>query len=153
MQIGTIAVEALTLLAGIALLLVSARFVTDSAIGAVGLLGLHPAIIGIVIALGTTLPEMTVSVTAVRRKHASMALGTALGSLITNLGLILGLASLAAPIAINGTEGLILAWAVASSLASLAIVRRGRISRKQAWLLLILYVLFAATTVALSRVS
>lgn len=72
--------------------------------GATGLaqkLHMPPILIGIVIvSLGTTAPELAVSVSAALKGEAEMALGNAIGSVIYDDGLALALAALLAPAAI-----------------------------------------------------
>ncbi|MBE0618077.1 MAG: calcium/sodium antiporter, partial [Proteobacteria bacterium] len=54
--------------------------------------GVAPAVIGLtVVAFGTSLPELVVSVTAALQGSADIALGNVVGSNIANVGLILGL--------------------------------------------------------------
>ncbi|MDF1552207.1 MAG: calcium/sodium antiporter [Deferrisomatales bacterium] len=56
--------------------------------------GVAPAIVGLtVVAFGTSLPELTVSVTAGLKGSAAIALGNVVGSNIANIGLVLGLAA------------------------------------------------------------
>ncbi len=57
--------------------------------------GVPKMIIGAtIVSLGTTLPEMTVSVFAAIKGNPDLALGNAIGSIITNSALIIGLAAL-----------------------------------------------------------
>ena len=51
-----------------------------------------------IVSLGTTLPEMAVSVLAALQGYPDLALGNAVGSIICNTGLILGLAALISPL-------------------------------------------------------
>lgn len=54
--------------------------------------GVAPAVVGLtVVAFGTSLPELVVSVTAAVRGNPDIALGNVVGSNIANVGLILGL--------------------------------------------------------------
>jgi len=58
-------------------------------------LGISDEIIGFtLVAFGTSLPELMVSITAVRRKLGDMALGNVIGSNITNIGCALGLSAI-----------------------------------------------------------
>ncbi|MCF7838485.1 MAG: sodium:calcium antiporter [Candidatus Marinimicrobia bacterium] len=87
-----------TLGAGYALLMGADR-VVDRAV----LLALHwhmpKMIIGAtIVSLGTTLPEAAVSVAAAIQGQPDLALGNAVGSIICNTGLILGLAALLGPL-------------------------------------------------------
>lgn len=58
-------------------------------------LGISDKIIGFtLVALGTSLPELMVSITAVRRKIGDMAIGNVIGSNIANIGCALGLSAM-----------------------------------------------------------
>jgi len=64
--------------------------------------GISKVIIGAtIVSLGTTLPEVTVSVMSAINGKPDMALGNAIGSVICDTGLILGLATLVGKVPIN----------------------------------------------------
>ena len=64
--------------------------------------GLGKAIIGAtIVSIGTTTPEAAVSVLSAVQGEPGLALGNAVGSIICDTGLILGLASLIAPLSFN----------------------------------------------------
>ncbi len=54
-----------------------------------------------IVSLGTTLPEATVSVLAAVKGSPGLALGNAVGSIICDTGLILGIAAIMAPLPLN----------------------------------------------------
>ncbi len=54
-----------------------------------------------VVSLGTSAPELVVSLKAAFSGHADFAIGTVIGSNISNIGLVLGLTVIIMPIAIN----------------------------------------------------
>jgi cation:H+ antiporter len=56
-----------------------------------------------VVAYGTSAPEMIVGVEAARAGHGDVALGNVLGSNVANVGLILGIAAIVRPAAVDGT--------------------------------------------------
>ena len=61
--------------------------------------GVPEAIIGAtIVSLGTTLPEAAISVLAAIQGKPGLALGNAVGSIICDTGLILGIAALIAPL-------------------------------------------------------
>ncbi len=65
-------------------------------------LGVRPMVIGLtVVAFGTSMPEFVVSLIAALRGRSEVALGNIVGSNITNLALILGLAAAVRPIAVK----------------------------------------------------
>ncbi len=64
--------------------------------------GFSPFITGLVlVAFGTSLPELAVNLHAVARGQPALALGNAVGSNVVNFGLTLGAAALAAPLLIQ----------------------------------------------------
>ncbi|WP_369290322.1 calcium/sodium antiporter [Klebsiella quasipneumoniae] len=66
------------------------------------MLGIPPLIIGMtVVSIGTCLPEIMVSTAASLHGQTDLAVGTALGSNITNILLILGLAALLRPFTVH----------------------------------------------------
>ena len=54
-----------------------------------------------VVSLGTSAPELVVSLQAVLTSHEDFAIGTVIGSNISNIGLVLGLTVLIMPMAVN----------------------------------------------------
>jgi len=73
------------------------RFVEGSA-GAARNFGISPLIIGLtVVSIGTSAPEVLVSVNAALSNAAELAVGNALGSNMANIGLVLGMTLLIAP--------------------------------------------------------
>ena len=76
----------------IAVVIISAAFAVKSAVNIATELGIFQSFIGAtIIALSTSLPELAVDVTAVRKGRSHLALGDILGSCVTNLTLILGI--------------------------------------------------------------
>jgi cation:H+ antiporter len=62
-------------------------------------LGVSPLIIGLtIVGFGTSAPELVVSAVASSRGNGGIALGNALGSNITNLGMVLGITALIYPL-------------------------------------------------------
>lgn len=85
----------------IILVLVSASFVVDSAVKIAKLLNIAESFIGAtIIAIGTSLPELSIDLQAIRKKHYGIALGDAIGSTMTNITLVLGTAAVIHPISI-----------------------------------------------------
>lgn len=65
-------------------------------------LGFSPLFVGLtVVALGTSAPEILVSAIAAYNGNPGLAIGNALGSNITNVGLVLGAAALVAPLTLR----------------------------------------------------
>lgn len=73
----------------------AADSLVDNAAKLSKILGLSQLLIGAtIVSLGTTLPELSASVTAALQGNGDFALGNAVGSIITNTSLILGIAAL-----------------------------------------------------------
>jgi cation:H+ antiporter len=92
------------LLAGILLLYLGAEWLVKGAAGLGRSFGIRPLVIGLtIVAAGTSAPELVVSTIAALNGMGSLALGNVIGSNLANLGLILGITSLVAPLAVEGT--------------------------------------------------
>lgn len=92
----------LTLLASGAAIILGAKYLVQEALFFAELLKVPEAIIGAsFLAIGTSLPELMVTITAARSGRGNIALGNAIGSNITNILLILGCAGLLHPLPIT----------------------------------------------------
>ena len=79
-----------------------ADWLVDEAVALSTQWGLGKAVIGAtIVSIGTTTPEAAVSVLSALQGKPGLALGNAVGSIICDTGLIIGLASLIAPLPIN----------------------------------------------------
>lgn len=88
---------------GLALLIAGSQVLLKGAVGIAQLLGVSEAVIGLtLVAVGTSLPELTISVVAAVRRHADVAVGNVLGSNIFNLLGILGVSALVQPLEVSG---------------------------------------------------
>ncbi|MGR3180023.1 MAG: calcium/sodium antiporter [Candidatus Anammoxibacter sp.] len=88
-------------IAGLALLCYSANWLVKGSSLLAKSYGIKPLIVGLtIVAIGTSAPELVVSVIAVIEKSSDLALGNIIGSNICNIGLILGICSLMCPLAV-----------------------------------------------------
>lgn len=86
-------------LIGITGLVLGGRWLTDGAIGISSFFNISPLIVGLtVVSIATSMPEMFTCLTAIQ-ESADLALGSIIGSNIANIGLILGISALIAPLA------------------------------------------------------
>lgn len=101
-DIPTLWLASAAILAGFAGLIWSAdRFVGGSAAIAKNF-GLSPMIIGLtIVALGTSAPEIVVSINASLEQAGELAIGNALGSNLANIGLVLAITALISPLPIQ----------------------------------------------------
>ncbi|HIH73982.1 MAG TPA: calcium/sodium antiporter [Methanosarcina sp.] len=93
--------DILTLVLSCAAIVIGAKYFVEESIFFAELLGVPDTIIGTtLVAVGTSLPELVVTVSAARQGYGNIALGNVIGSNITNIFLILGLSGLLYPIAV-----------------------------------------------------
>ena len=91
---------------GLVLLAFGADALVTGAVGIAKVLGVSDLIIGLtVVAVGTSLPELTASVIASLRGQRDIAVGNVVGSSLFNILGVLGLGSLAAPAGIQVAPG------------------------------------------------
>lgn len=87
------------IIVGFALLIVGADFLVDGASGIAKKFHIPEIIIGLtIVSIGTSMPELFVSITSAIDGYSDMALGNVIGSNLCNLLLILGLSSLIKPV-------------------------------------------------------
>lgn len=71
---------------GLAMMIVGSRLLVDNGVEIASFIGIPQGIISLtVIALGTSLPELVSSITAVRKKHHEICVGNVLGANILNI--------------------------------------------------------------------
>jgi cation:H+ antiporter len=94
-----------------------------------------------VVAIGTSLPELAVDLTAVRKNRYEIAIGDAIGSCIVDAGFSIGIGPLLFPITVSGrlaeTTGLYALFA--SFLVIVTLALRERLDKKAGIFFLILY--------------
>ena len=87
---------------GIALLVWSADRFTDGASALARNFGVSPLIVGLtIVAIGSSAPEIFVSVTASLADSPGLAIGNAIGSNIANIALVLGVTAIISPLQVN----------------------------------------------------
>ena len=126
---------------GIAIIIGAKYFVEQSIFFAV-LFKVPETLIGIsLVAVGTSVPELMVTVSAARSGYANIALGNVIGSNITNILLVMGCAGLVHPLTITGLSIYYIApfMLIISTLLLLFIRTGWRIKRFEGWILLLLY--------------
>jgi len=116
----------LFVLAGLVLLVLGGDLLVRGAVKAATRLGVSPLVIGLtLVGFGTSTPELVTSVQASLAGAPGIAIGNIVGSNIANILLILGIAALIAPIAVQARalrrDGAV-ALAVAVAFAALAFV-------------------------------
>lgn len=132
----------------ISLVVVSARVIVESASSIAVATGVRESVIGAsIVAIGTSLPELSVDIVAARKGHLGLALGDIIGSCVTNITLVLGIAlSLSAVRTSFTILSELISFAIAAPLFMLVLIRTGRISR---WRGLALFAIYPAFLVLL----
>jgi cation:H+ antiporter len=128
---------------GLMLLVVAGRLIVLGAKEVGDLLGWDEFVVGaVLVAIGTSTPELVTAVVAARRGHAEVGVGTVLGSNIFNTLLIVGAAGAIAPI--DAESSLVTLAIGAGVIATLLATpnRRGRLVRGRGVLLLAVYVAY-----------
>jgi cation:H+ antiporter len=142
-------------LVGIALIIILSKYAVDSSIDIANFVGLPASIIGAtIIGLGTSLPELATTIQALKQGLVNMALGNLLGSCITNITLILGVSSMLSFSDVNVLAvQSIMFYVLLSSLSVWYMIgSSGRLTKKGALILCIIYIVFILQQVGVSIV-
>lgn len=133
---------------GLGLLIVAGRFIVSGASGIAAALGIGSFIIGaVIVAFGTSVPELATVVISRIRGHDEIGLNTILGSNIFNGLLIIGVAATICPIAFARREVMtVLAFGIVTVGMTLP-SRNGYVERWRGAMLLVLYGVFVFTTI------
>ncbi|GKY88331.1 calcium/sodium antiporter [Sinisalibacter aestuarii] len=143
----------LFLAAGLALLVIGGDILVRGAVTLAARLGVSPLLVGLtVVGFGTSTPELVTSLDAAFSGAPGIAIGNVVGSNIANILLILGAAAVIAPVTVETRafrrDGTALALA---SLAALAVVLLGSLSRPAGALLLAGLIAYVATAYWLEK--
>lgn len=134
--------QILFLIIGLVILILGAQAIIWGAVGIAEGLGIEQIVIGLTtIALGTSLPELSICITAARRCESAFVVSNILGSNIFNCLFVLGMASLIGPIFVP-SELLFLEFPVMLLLGGLLVVLlvcRGAIRRLEGSIFLAVY--------------
>lgn len=132
----------------ITVLFLAAFLVSSVAIKISHAILLPVVLVGIIIALGTCLPELSFSLQSLRRNHPELGLGDIVGNVITDATLTLGIIALITPIEGSTTALIAGMLMVAASVLAVIFMKTGaRLSRKEGVVLIIVYVAFLVTQV------
>jgi cation:H+ antiporter len=95
---GSMWVNVLLVVVGLALLVLGSRWLVEGAIAIARTLGVSELVIGLtIVAAGTSLPEVATSILASLRGERDIAVGNVVGSNIFNILAVLGLSAMVAP--------------------------------------------------------
>ncbi len=144
--------EIILLIAGFAMLIYGSQLFVNGAYELAILLNIPEAVIGVtVVAIGTSLPELSASVMAVIRKNGDLAVGNVIGSNIFNLAGIGGAVSIINPISTAGIGLTDMLFMAGLALLVIPFMWTGfRVARREG---IVLLIIFAAYAVYLSRIT
>ncbi len=131
-------------IAGVAVVL-GANYLIEAAIFFANLLNISDTVIGLsLVALGTSLPELSVSITAARKGYGNIAVGNIIGSNIANIFLVIGVSGLILPLSIiKSTIYYTAPFMIFMSILLLFFIRsKWRIRKIEGTVFLILYAVF-----------
>ncbi len=93
----------LLLFVGLVLLLGGGDLLVRGASSLAKSIGVPPLVIGLtIVAFGTSAPELSINLLAVLKDNTDICFGNVIGSSIANIGLIIGIAALIRPLAVEG---------------------------------------------------
>lgn len=135
-------------LAGVAGVIASTYFIVDSTSNIAEIIGVPKILIGAtIIAFGTSLPELTLSMKAIAKEQWALAFGNIAGSCFINITLILGIPLIASPLDVNmKVFSDLIIFSLMDNLFLWYFLTSGRMGRKEGAILLFLYLVFLATT-------
>lgn len=138
---------------GLAMLVGGGELLLRGAVSIARLAKISPAVVGLtVVAAATSIPEMAVSLAAAIRGSSDIAVGNVVGSNIANIGLILGVSAVLAPLAIERQMiRLDYPFLVLVSVLLLAVSADGLISRIEGTIFVLMLIGYYSYLVALTR--
>ena len=142
-------------LAGMALLLFGADKLTDTASHIAHRLGVNPIIIGMtILAVGTSIPEMSNAAISMAHGVGDVAFGDIIGSDLVQITLILGIVALIRPLQAKRKE--LVFYGIADLFAILLAffaIKDGAIDWKDGIILILFYVVFLSYTIRNEHIS
>lgn len=147
-------------LVGLVLLVASSRLLVWGAVEIAVGFGVSDLIIGLtVVAVGTSLPELASSISALRRKEHDMVLGNVVGSNLFNSLAVVGLAGVITPIE-AGREVLVRDWSVMTFMTLMMVLfafswrgRPRRINRVEGGVLFAIFIAYTGYMVSIVVMS
>ena len=126
------------------MLLISANYTVKGLLGSAEAFGISSSLLGITaLAIGTSLPELTVSIIAAMRKKYELSVGNILGSNIFNSAGIIGILSVVQPLPLSDPAFI---TGIPFLIAATFLCILSSISRKiylwEGWMYIIVYLLF-----------
>ena len=131
---------------GLIMMVVGSKLLVDNGVKIANSIGVPQGIISLtVIALGTSLPELVSSLTAIKKKHHGISVGNILGANILNIVSVIGISSLINDLPILSQNMRIDFEFMTIILLILPTIKSGKLYRVQGLLLLSSYIIYITT--------
>ena len=147
---GTLVKHIAVFVGGLAIVVISSRFLVESAVNVAQHFGVSETIIGLtIIAIGTSLPEVATCIVASRRGHGDLAFGDIMGANILNLLWIVGGAAVARPIIVTTREIFFMFPCMIGMVGTMFLLalHRHELAKWNAVVLMVLYAAYVVATV------
>ena len=143
---GRLAIDLGLIVLGLGLLIAGGKLLVMAAVSIALLFGMSEAVIGLtIVALGTSLPELTATLVAARRGYGDIAIGNIIGSNIFNVLGILGITALITPLQTgNILWADIICMVLLCLLTYLFLFSRSKVERYEGILLVLLYIAYCS---------
>jgi cation:H+ antiporter len=109
-------------------------------------LGLSPTFLGVMLGVGTSLPELATAVAAARRAASDLVVGNVLGSNLFNSLAVAGTAAVIGPATLIDLSRVDLVWMVGAVVVAGVFARTGILDRRESLILLISFFVFAVVS-------
>ena len=146
--------SAILIVVGFVLLIVGADVLVDGSSGIAKKFHIPEIIIGLtIVSIGTSMPELFVSITSALEGHSDMAIGNIIGSNLSNLLLILGLSATIKPVVFQKETRLYeIPMCLAVTVILMVFCNTGSgISRAEAIVLMVLFCAFIGYTIYMGK--
>lgn len=133
---------------GLIMMVVGSRLLVDNGVKIAQVIGIPQGVISLtVIALGTSLPELVSSITAIKKKHHAISVGNVLGANILNIVSVIGISAIPNNIPIlSQTMKVDFPFMIVLLLVLiLPTIKKNRIYRWQGLLMLVIYFTYITT--------
>jgi len=145
--------DILLFLFSMSILMLGSHFVISSTINLANYIGINYAVIGmLIIGVGTTMPELFFCLSAIKKDHYSLAMGDILGTVLADGTIVIGILVLINPFSFQ--QKIIYSTGIFMIMASFLLfyfMKTGKfISKKESYLLLSFWILFAAVEIILN---
>ena len=129
---------------GLTVVVAGAYLIVENGVSIASRMGITESLIGIFVGLGTSIPELTVSLRAIKQKAGELSLGNLIGSNITDPLLSFGLGASIAGVSVTSSvlHFDFVYWMAATAIALLLLYNHMNLNRKESSVLIILYLLF-----------